>query len=265
MHQVRPGGGRLQCVHHHGVTEKRVAQVGLGVTVAFPRPPHRLSQREAPIVAAYLQRQVPLLSDPFGITVEAQQHQGAVRGKVIPLHLQIPLGQAVGQAAQAVVLVAQHDGGGRLGRIREAYDGRMQLGALHQIAESGDAVLQAVEEDAAIILHRRQGMDTHRGLGDETVGALGADEQLQKAGAGSGGGRVLRLDDAVRGDDPHGLGQVLDLAIADGILTGRAGGDPAAEGGELEGLGEVAQREALRVQLGFHLRSGRAGLDASRA
>ena len=60
---------------------------------------------------------------------------------------------------------------------------------------------------------------------------------------------VLRLDDTSRSDRSHRPGHILDLAIAVRVLARRAGGDPATEGGELEGLRKVAQRKTLHIEL----------------
>ena len=48
-------------------------------------------------------------------------------------------------------------------------------------------------------------------------------------------------------------------------MAARARRDPAAEGGELEGLREMPERQAGRLQLAFQIRPQHAGLNACRA
>ena len=52
------------------------------------------------------------------------------------------------------------------------------------------------------------------------------------------------------------------MRVAGGVVPAGAGGDPAAESGELEALREVAQGQAVRSKSVLHGRSQRAGLDA---
>ena len=56
--------------------------------------------------------------------------------------------------------------------------------------------------------------------------------------------------------------QLLDPAVAQRLLAGRAGHDPAAGGRELERLREVAERHAVRRQRRLDRRAGRAGAEA---
>ena len=63
-------------------------------------------------------------------------------------------------------------------------------------------------------------------------------------------------------DDAHRLDEVVDVGVDAGVVAAGAGGQPAAEGRELEGLREVAQRVAVRPELVLEHRAEGAGLDA---
>ena len=92
------------------------------------------------------------------------------------------------------------------------------------------------------------GPDPERGLGDHAEGALRAEEDLVHVWAQGGPGEGLGGQDASGRDAAEGLHHVLDLAVVRGLLARAPGRHPAANGGELEGLGEVAAGVALLVQ-----------------
>ena len=60
----------------------------------------------------------------------------------------------------------------------------------------------------------------------------------------------------------HRLDEVVDVRVERREVAAGARGDPAAERRELEGLREVAQRQAVLGELLLEARAGRAGLDA---
>ena len=93
--------------------------------------------------------------------------------------------------------------------------------------------------------------------------ALGAEEQLVEVGPDGRRGRAAGADHgAVGEDDLEPDDDVLDLAVAGGVLAGAPAGDPAADGGDVEALREVADAEAVPVlQLGLEVRPERAGQD----
>src|SRR5699024_9633032 len=78
---------------------------------------------------------------------------------------------------------------------------------------------------------------------------------------GTGPGEPARLRDPGGGDDPERLGQVVDVGVAGGVVAAGPGGEPAADGGELEGLREMPQRVARRPQLVLEMRAERPRLD----
>ena len=88
-------------------------------------------------------------------------------------------------------------------------------------------------------------LQPHPGLGDDAEGAFGAEEEAVRGRAGAGGGQPPRLGDPGRGHHPHGLDEVVDVRVQRGVVAAGAGGQPAAEGGELEALREVAQGQAV--------------------
>ncbi len=101
----------------------------------------------------------------------------------------------------------------------------------------------------------------HPRLGDDAERALGAEEQPVRGRPGAGSGQPPRLAHPDRGDDPQRFGQVVDVGVEGGEVPAGAGGQPAAEGREPEGLREVPQRQIVRAQLVLDHRSQRAGLD----
>ena len=93
--------------------------------------------------------------------------------------------------------------------------------------------------------------------------ALGAEEQLGEVGSdGRRRGAAGAHDLAVGEDDLEADDEVLDLAVAGGVLAGAAAGDPAADRGEVEALREVADGQAVAaLQLGLEVRAERPGED----
>ncbi len=108
-------------------------------------------------------------------------------------------------------------------------------------------------------------LHAHPRLGDDAEDSLGAGEHPVGTHAGAGAGQATRLPGSRRGDRAGGLDEVLDVGVQGGEVPGRARGDPATEGGVLEGLGEVAQREAVLGELGLEGRPQGARLDQGRA
>src|SRR5580700_10796758 len=98
------------------------------------------------------------------------------------------------------------------------------------------------------------GQDAQPGLGDDPEGALRATEEPVGAGAGAGTGQPPRLPYTDGGNGAHGLDEVLDVGPEGGEVPGGARGEPAAERGVLEGLGEVPQREAMLGELSLEAR-----------
>ena len=142
--------------------------------------------------------------------------------------------------------------------------GRVQA-RLGDRAGRGDAAGVVVEVHRAPALPARPVLQPHPGLGDHAEGALGAEEQPVGGGPGARAGQPAGLADPGRGDDAQRLDQVVDVGVEGGEVPAGPGGEPAAEGGELEGLREVAQGQAVRAQLVFQVRAEDAGLDAGGA
>ncbi len=105
--------------------------------------------------------------------------------------------------------------------------------------------------------------------GDDAERALGPDEQLGEVGTGGGGGRAARAHDRAVGEhDLEPDDEVLDLAVPGRVLAGPAAGDPSADGGEVEALGEVADAQPVRgLELLLEIGPERPGedLDDARA
>ncbi len=93
--------------------------------------------------------------------------------------------------------------------------------------------------------------------------SLRPDEQLGEIRSDRGRRRAAGRDDAAVGEhDLEADDHVLDLAVAGGVLAGAAAGHPATDRGDVEALGEVADRQAVvRVELPLEVGPEHAGLD----
>lgn len=107
-------------------------------------------------------------------------------------------------------------------------------------------------------------LQTHPGLGDDAERAFRAEEQAVGRRSGAGCGQPPGRAGSRGRDHAQGLDEVVDAGAAGGVVAAGPGGQPAAEGGELEALREVAQGEAVGPQLRLQYGAERAGLDAGR-
>ena len=90
--------------------------------------------------------------------------------------------------------------------------------------------------------------------------ALAADEQLGEVGPTAAAGRAAGADDRAVGEHHLEPGDdVLDLAVAGGVLAGAAAGDPAADGRDVEALREVPDGQPVVAELALEIGSERAG------
>ena len=96
---------------------------------------------------------------------------------------------------------------------------------------------------------------------DDAKRAFGTEEQLVEVGS-HGRGR------AAAGGDHGAIGEhyfeandhVFDLAVAGAVLACAAAGDPSADGGDVEALRQVTNREAvLGAEFGFEVGAEGAG------
>ena len=148
----------------------------------------------------------------------------------------------------------------RLGRIQQPAVRRVEPG-LRDRPRRGDRGRPVVERHRRRDLPARAVLQPHPRLGDDAERALRAEEQPVRGRAGTGSGQPPRLAHPGRGDDPQRFGQVVDVGVERGEVPAGAGGQPAAEAGEREGLREVPQRQVVRAQLVLDRRPERPGLD----
>ena len=104
--------------------------------------------------------------------------------------------------------------------------------------------------------------DAQGHLGEEAEPAFAAEHRLAQVGPGARRWQAADREFAARRRHPAGVEELLDPAVAQRLLAGRAGHDPAAGGRELERLREVAERHAVRRQRRLDRRAGRAGAEA---
>ena len=110
--------------------------------------------------------------------------------------------------------------------------------------ESGTLRMQrrhAVENDAGGGAVSRTGLDAHPRLGDDAQDALAADDDAVGRRAGAAAGEPAGFPDSGRCNHAHGLYKVVDVGVVGGVVASAAGGNPTAQGRELEALREVAQ------------------------
>ena len=96
-------------------------------------------------------------------------------------------------------------------------------------------------------------------LGDDAEGALRADQQLAQVGAGGRFRCAAQIHRAHRGDHAQPANHVVEPAVARRVLAGRSGRREAADGGVLEALREMPEREAVFAEQAFGVRPGDPG------
>ena len=135
-----------------------------------------------------------------------------------------------------------------LGRIQQPAIRRVEPG-LRDRPRRPDRDRPVVERNRGRDLPARAALQPHPRLGDDAQRPLGADEQPVRRRARTRSRQPARLADPRRGDHPQRFGQIIDVGIQGREVAARAGGQPAAEAGEGEGLREVPQRQIVRAQL----------------
>lgn len=152
----------------------------------------------------------------------------------------------------------------RLHRVQQPAVGRIQPG-LRQRPGRRDRPGVVGEDHRRRRPPARPALQPQPRLGDHPQGALRAQEQGIRRRPGPGTGQPAGLADTGRGDHPQRLGEVVDVGVDGGEVPAGAGRQPPADGGELEGLREVPQREPVAAQPVLQRRTEDTGLDAGRA
>ena len=124
---------------------------------------------------------------------------------------------------------------------------------------------EALEEDRAGGLEAGPWANPHPGLGDHSQDALGAEDHAVGARTCPGAGQPAALPEAGRRQRRDRVDQVVDVGLQGGEMAARPGRDPAAEGGELERLGKMAQGEPAGPQAVLEVGPERPGPDQGRA
>ena len=105
-------------------------------------------------------------------------------------------------------------------------------------------------------------MDPDHRLGDQAEVALAAERRLVGLDTGRLPGRPVQvLEHPGRGHKGDVLNDVLDVAVAVALHAAGVGGDPPAEGGQLQAVGLVAAGEAVLLQQFLQPAAQDAGLD----
>ena len=126
---------------------------------------------------------------------------------------------------------------------------------LRQRANRGDPGIPALEGVTLVAAHFRRRTHAQRDLGDHPERAFAAYRELPQVGPGRGGRCDPEPPFAARSREPHAGHHVLEPAIAGRCLTGRARRRETADRRALEGLRDVAERESVRAEQAFGVRS----------
>ncbi len=100
-------------------------------------------------------------------------------------------------------------------------------------------------------------------LGDDPEGPLGAEKDLAQIRTRRGTGRRKATQDPpARQNDLEGEYEVLDVPVAGRELSRGTRGHPTADGGDVDRLGEMAEREAPLTEQPLALAAGKSRLHA---
>ncbi len=254
--QRAPQRGRDRVVH---LAKTRPVRRGLERLDQHPDVEHRVSQVRR-VEAPGGPGSPGLLADALATELrEHRRHRGTPRGHrrggpLVAGDHQAPTGRAPADRLG----VGQVDG--RLGLVGEAQHGRQELG----LGELTDRVGTGVEGRPAPALvdpHLRQRPDPDGHRRDHPERPLGAEEQLAEIGAGGTGRRMTEDDVAGRRGDLEARHQGVEATVARRRLAAGAGRREAADGGVLERLREVAERQAVLGQERLGLRAAQPRLE----
>ena len=87
-----------------------------------------------------------------------------------------------------------------------------------------------------------------------------------RSGAGPApfAGQATRFHQPLGSDHAERFHKIVNVGIERGVMAAGAGGDPAAQGGKLEGLREMAERQPMGAELLLQGRAVNSGLDVRR-
>ena len=147
-----------------------------------------------------------------------------------------------------------------LDRVVEAQDRRGRA-ASEDAAARVEAVLEAREPERGPHLAGRRRMDAQAGARDHAERALAAHEQLGEVGPDRGAWRAAGVHHPAVGEgDVEPQHHVLDLPVAGGQLARAPARQPAADGGEVDRLGPVAEGDVvIAAQRGLQGSAERTG------
>ena len=247
---VVPGRGRLQGVHGIAHVPQRVAQVRRAEAALHPLVAEASPGGDAAMGPAQVKYLLPRGAGVGGAAGEATQQHALTLAHAANAE------QRLQQTDQPLVA---GQGQRRLRLARRAQPQQRQRPApLYDLAHSGHPGGELREEDGVELLVLRQRRHADGGLGQDAQPPLRAKHQLAQVGAGGRGGEGRQAQRAGGRQQRAAGKQALDAAIAQRLLAAGACGHPAAQGGVLERLREVAQGEAARPQLGLQFGAGHA-------
>src|SRR5262249_21231724 len=108
-------------------------------------------------------------------------------------------------------------------------------------------------------------LQSHPRLRDDAENAFRADEEPVRARSRARPGQAPCRDAALRRHDDDAFDEIVDMGQERREMPAGTGRDPAAQRRVLEALREVAERQAMRLELRLERRAENSGLDARSA
>ena len=248
---VFPDTRGFQGVHSVARVPQSIAQVRATKSVGVPLPAEGLPKMDPARVPRDGQRRPPSRADDLRRADQPDHKQAAI----------------VARATQAEVTVERRnqprtagegEGGFGLGRGREAKHGEWKPG-LSQALGCSQARAPAAKADGLPSFPLGQGAHAHGGPRDDAQAPFRAEHPLAHVWASGRGGESGQLQGPGRRLHVPADEELLDAAVAQGLLAARTRSDPAAQGRVGEGLRKVAQGQAVRSQAFLDLRAGDPG------
>ncbi len=125
---------------------------------------------------------------------------------------------------------------------------------LQQQARGLYARIEVLKKTGTIFLLFWNLVNMYAGIRDNAENALGPRRHITEQRSRRGLGELFRVPDTLRRDNPRRNKPVFGLAVFIGLMARPSGRNPPSQGGILEGLRVMAERDALGLQQTFQFR-----------
>ncbi len=170
-------------------------------------------------------------------------------------------GEVALQQPDQRLVPGQSQRGQRFRRVRQAQQ-RQRQARLRDRAHRGLRLFPVRKKQRMKRFALGQRRDAHAGFGEDAEAAFGSEHHFAQIDAGGRGRKGRDQQRALGRLDAASGEQLLDAAVTQRLLAGRARGDPAAQRRILERLRKMTEGVALRAQLRLQIRTGDAGAEA---